>query len=208
MNIKVCIISALLTLSAAATASAKSLSVSDYPEIERYVGDERLPDSPEPWQFDKNAATYLTLSADAKAVERHDIKSGKEIEKVLDLGHTRETTLGSIEGFTMSPDGSKILVWTDSRSIYRRSTDAAYYVYEIRSRLLKPLSTEHPRQQSPLFSPDGRMVAFVADNNIYIKKLDYGSEVAVTKDGKKNAVINGVPDWTYEEEFTTTCSMT
>ena len=51
------------------------------------------------------------------------------------------------------------------------------------------------------------MVAFVAGNNIYIKKLDYNTEVAVTTDGVCNGIINGVPDWTYEEEFTTTCSM-
>ena len=208
MNIKFCIIATIFTLSATIAVTAKSLSVNDYPEIDSYVGAGRLPLRPAEWQFDNNADTYLTLSADGRAVERHDIKSDKVIEKVIDLGHTRETTLQSIEGFTMSPDGSKILVWTDSRNIYRRSSDAVYYVYEIRSRLLKPLSTDHPRQQSPVFSPDGRMVAFVADNNIFIKKLDYGSEVPVTKDGRKNAIINGVPDWTYEEEFTTTCSMT
>ena len=69
------------------------------------------------------------------------------------------------------------------------------------------LSDNFARQQAPMFSPDARMVAFVAENNIYIKKLDYKTEVAVTKDGKKNEIINGVPDWTYEEEFTTDVSM-
>ncbi|MDE6394853.1 MAG: S9 family peptidase, partial [Duncaniella sp.] len=63
-------------------------------------------------------------------------------------------------------------------------------------------------QRSPLCSPDGLMVAFVAvDNNIYLKKLDYGTEVPVTKDGAVNQIINGVPDWVYEEEFATDCSM-
>ena len=65
----------------------------------------------------------------------------------------------------------------------------------------------HKLQQAPLFSPDSRMVAFVADNDIYIKKLDYNSEVRVTTDGAVNSIINGVPDWTYEEEFATCSSM-
>lgn len=91
--------------------------------------------------------------------------------------------------------------------IYRRSFDAEYYVFEIKRNILTRLSDNFVRQQAPMFSPDARMVAFVAENNIYIKKLDYKTEVAVTNDGKKNEIINGVPDWTYEEEFTTDVSM-
>lgn len=138
---------------------------------------------------------------------KYDIKKGTEIETVMDLTHTRETTLTHIEGFTQSPDGSKIMVWTDSRSIFRHSTDAVHYIYDTRTRILKPLSEDHPRQQSPIFSPDGRMVAFVAEGNIYVKKLDYWTEVAVTTDGAAGKIINGVPDWVYEEEFATDCSM-
>lgn len=201
-------IALLFALSIGLPAIARSLSVNDYPEIERYVGAERLPVTVEPWQYTSEGNAYLDMTADCQRVAKYDIKSGKEIETVLDLGHTRETTLDRIEGFSMSPDGSKLLLWLDSRNIYRRSTDAVYYVYEIRTRQLKPLSTAHPRQQAPLFSPDGRMVAFVADNNIFVKKLDYGTEIAVTTDGKNNAIINGVPDWTYEEEFATISSMT
>ena len=85
---------------------------------------------------------------------------------------------------------------------------AAYYVFEIKRNILRPLSKNFRMQQSPIFSPDGRMVAFVVDNNIYIKKTDYDSEVQVTTDGKRNEIINGIPDWTYEEEFGTDCSMT
>lgn len=66
---------------------------------------------------------------------------------------------------------------------------------------IKKLS-ENGLQEIPSFSPDSRMVAFVRDNNIYVaKSLDYGTEVAVTKDGKRNEIINGVPDWVYQEEF-------
>ncbi|MDE7388259.1 MAG: S9 family peptidase, partial [Muribaculaceae bacterium] len=73
---------------------------------------------------------------------------------------------------------------------------------------LKPLSAEHTRQQAPVMSPDGRMVAYMADdNNIYISKLDYGTETPATTDGDVNRIINGVPDWVYQEEFSTYRSM-
>ena len=50
--------------------------------------------------------------------------------------------------------------------------------------------------------PDGTMIAFVRDNNIFLVKLLYGnSESKVTEDGKQNSIINGIPDWVYEEEF-------
>lgn len=158
-----------------------------------------------------NSDTMVQLSDDGRRITAIDPRSGKETETLLDLDNTRENRLKSIEGFTVSPDGSKILVWTDSKPVYRRSTTARYWIYERHSRLLRPVDADAAgRQRSPLFSPDGRMLAYVnpADNNIYIHKIDYGTTVAVTKDGKINEIINGVPDWTYEEEFAATCSMT
>lgn len=196
-------LSATLSLQTATAATG----VSSYPDIDTYLGPERYATAPKAFTYLQNGNEYAQLSQDNKRIVKFDTRTGKEIETVLDLDNTRETTLKSISGFEFSPEGSKILVWRNSKYIYRRSFSAEYYVYEIRTRLLKPLSTANTRQQAPLFSPDGRMVAFVADNNIFLKKLDYGTEVAVTNDGAKNSIINGVPDWTYEEEFTTASSM-
>jgi dipeptidyl-peptidase-4 len=70
-----------------------------------------------------------------------------------------------------------------------------------------PLSEGGP-QQMPMFSPDGTMIAFVRDNNIHLVKLLYdNAESQVTKDGRTNEVINGIPDWVYEEELSTNSSM-
>lgn len=155
-----------------------------------------------------DADTYLTLSDNGKVIEQRDVKSGKVTGTLVDLANTRENTIENIEGFELSPDGSKVLLWRDVRPIYRHSYTASYYVYEVRSRLLRPLSDNFRSQRMAKFAPNSRMVAFVGgDNNIYLKKLDYNTEVAVTTDGEINSVINGVPDWTYEEEFTTDCSM-
>lgn len=187
------------------TAAAQAVSVYD---IEPYVYPNNRPAEPLNLTYAPDGESYYTLSADSRRIERFDTRSGDLLDTLFNVERTRENTLPLIEGFTLSPDASKVLVRTSTEPIYRRSTKAAYYVYEVRSRILTPLSRNHSLQQSPLFSPDSRMVAFVADNNIYIAKLDYKSEVPVTTDGAANRIINGVPDWVYEEEFTTTCSMT
>lgn len=185
--------------------SAANQSVRD---VVPFVYPENVASRPVGFTYLPDGQSYAMLSADGKKVVKYDIKTGKELEVLLDLSGTRETSLDRIEGFTMSPDASKILVWTGASYIYRRSFRASYYTYEIRTRLLRPLSGKFSTQQSPIFSPNGRMVAFVApDNNIYVRKLDYQTEVAVTEDGAFGKIINGVPDWVYEEEFQTTCSM-
>ncbi|MDE5785370.1 MAG: S9 family peptidase [Duncaniella sp.] len=199
----------LLTLLSAATLSlSASSAVKVDASMAEYVYPGNTPAAPAQMIFESDGTTYLSYSPEAKKISRHDLKTGKELETVMDLNSTRSVSLKSIEGFTLSPDGSKILVYIDRKPVYRRSFTARYYVYEIRTRMLTPLSDEHDVQRAPVFSPDGRMVAFVAgDNNIYLKKLDYGTEVDVTRDGASGSVINGVPDWTYEEEFMTDCSM-
>ncbi len=176
-------------------------------DLAEYVYPANRPAAPPSFVYAPDGNGYLMLSSDLKTVDRYDITTGKKIETIFDVGNTRETTLPLIQGFEMSKNGRYLLVYYNSEYIYRRSFTAEYFVYEVRTRLLKPLSTEFRRQQSPVMSSDGRQVAFVAENNIYIHKNDYNSQVAVTKDGEKNKIINGVPDWVYEEEFSTNVSM-
>lgn len=177
--------------------------------LEKYVYPANAPARAPEMTYLPDGSGYLMKGDDSRSVVKYDIRTGKEIETVFSADNARETKLNRpIEGFTLSPDGSKLLVWNNSEMIYRRSFRANYYVYEIRTKILRPLSEKQTLQQAPLFSPDGRMVAFMGtDNNIYIKKIDYNTEVAVTTDGRRNEIINGVPDWTYEEEFATVSSM-
>jgi len=105
-----------------------------------------------------------------------------------------------ITGFLLSESEYVLLFPTESESIYRRSSRANYFIYDRANKTLKPLSTKG-KQQSPSISPNGTQVAFVRDNNIYLKDIATGTETAVTTDGKKNEIINGVTDWVYEEEF-------
>ncbi len=197
-----------LALSSLISLTASAVNVSDFADLDKYVG-VRSSVSPAPFNYLQDGSQYLQLAANGTKIVKIDTRTGNEIETVMDVNNTRESKISRIEGYTLSPEGTKILVYTNRRNIYRHSFDAIYYVYEIRTRLLKPLSTEFERQQAPLFSPDGRMVAFAAaDNNIHLKKLDYGTELPVTTDGEVNKIINGIPDWTYQEEFATESSMT
>ncbi len=91
-----------------------------------------------------------------------------------------------------------MLIKTQTDPIYRHSTKASFYVWDSRS--LVPLS-ESGKQRDATFSPDASKVAYSIDNNLYYKDLTTGKEVQITKDGKKNAIINGAADWVYEEEF-------
>lgn len=148
--------------------------------------------------------SYTQLSPDHKRIVRHSFKTGKEIATVFDV----ETARGSkklpyIDGYIMSPDEHRILIQTETKGIYRRSYTAVYYIYDVRNNTLEPLSEGGP-QQVPLFSPDGNVIAFARGNNLFLVKMLLGNaEVQVTKDGKFNEVINGLPDWVNEEEFTT-----
>lgn len=179
----------------------------DVEGIAKYVYPGNTPDSPKSFTYMPDGESYLLLSEDGKSIARYETATGKQLEIVLDVTHTRENSVKSVESFSLSPDGSKLLLYTTKTPVYRHSFKADWHVFEIKRNILRPLSKNFSVQQSPLFSPDGRMVAFVAENNIYIKKIDYDSEVAVTKDGAVDRIINGIPDWTYEEEFATDCSM-
>ena len=148
---------------------------------------------------------YAATNGNTRIV-KCEYRTGHEVDTLFDVKTARECDLKSFDGFSLSPDEKHLLIYADSEPIYRRSFKATYYTFEIRRNLLKPLS-EGGKQQVAVYSPNGRMVAFVRDNNIYIKKLDYGTEVAVTRDGKRNQIINGVPDWVYEEEFAMTSTL-
>lgn len=144
---------------------------------------------------------YTQISADRKRIVKYSFKTGKEVESIFDVETARDCPIKSFDDYIMSPDEKLILIQTETKPIYRRSFTAEYYIYNIRNNTIEPLSKNGP-QQVPLFSPDGFQIAFVRDNNIFLVKLLFGnSESQVTKDGEYNKVLNGIPDWVYEEEF-------
>lgn len=156
----------------------------------------------------KDGESYAMISKDGKKVEKYSYKTGKRTGVLFDVNNTVGESVDCFDNYIMSPDETKMLIQTKTERIYRRSFTATYYIYNIADRRLERLSDGGP-QQSPVWSPDGLKVAFVRENNIYLIKLLYGnSESQVTKDGKPGGVINGVPDWVYEEEFAFNSALT
>lgn len=145
--------------------------------------------------------TYARISDDGKRIVTYSFKTGRELSVLFDVNNTMGEKISSFDGYTMSPDGTRLLIQTKTNYIYRRSYTAVHYIYTIASRKLERLSDGGP-QQVPTWSSDGQQVAFVREGNIFLVKLLYdNAEIQVTKDGKFNEVINGIPDWVNEEEF-------
>jgi dipeptidyl-peptidase-4 len=144
---------------------------------------------------------YVQITPDGRQIVQYSFKGGKQTAVLFDLDNTMGETIKSVEGYVMSPTGTHMLIQTNTEYIYRRSFKADFYIYTIKSRKLERLSAGG-KQQVPMFSPDGNQIAFVRDNNLWLVKMLYdNAESQVTKDGKFNEIINGIPDWVNEEEF-------
>lgn len=145
--------------------------------------------------------TYARISLDGERVVCCSFKTGKELSVLFDVKNTMGCKIDGFDDYVLSPDGKRMLIQTKTERIYRRSFKADFYIYNIESRRLDRLS-DGDKQQIPTWSPDGQQVAFVRGGNIFLVKLLYdNAEIQVTKDGKFNEVINGLPDWVNEEEF-------
>jgi dipeptidyl-peptidase-4 len=147
----------------------------------------------------KDGLHYTTLEDGARIV-KYNYKTGDEAGIIFDLTTVENAPIRHFSSYEFSDDETKILLTTDRQPIYRRSFTAQYYIWNLVTKALSPLS-EKGKQQLATFSPNGERVAFVRDNNLFVKSLKFGTESQVTTDGKANEIINGAPDWVYEEEF-------
>jgi dipeptidyl-peptidase-4 len=156
----------------------------------------------EKYHFMNDGENYSLLVND-KAVVKYNIKTGETIDTIFSIYKTKKYPIKDISGYEFSPNESKLLIYTNVKKRYRRSFTADYYVYDIKRNEIEKLS-ENGAQEVPLFSPDSRYIAFARENNLYLKKLEFNTETSITKDGQIGSIINGTPDWVYEEEFTAT----
>jgi dipeptidyl-peptidase-4 len=150
---------------------------------------------------------YYQANADRTIIVRYAYKTALPVDTAFNAKRARECPFDAFEGFLISPDGKRLLLYTGAEPIYRRSFRAVYYYYDIRRNLVRKLTGNSDKQQDPVFSKDGRMLAYVASNNIWLAKFDYDTESQITKDGQAGSIINGTTDWVYEEEFGITCLM-
>ncbi len=145
----------------------------------------------------KNGQYYTSL--DAEGIVKYDIVTGKAVENLAVFASLSPKI--QPDDYALSADEKKILFTTNTEPIYRRSFRADYYVYDLTTKTLKPLTTEG-RQSYATFSPDGSQVAFVRENNLFVVDINKGFALTqITSNGKFNSIINGSTDWVYEEEL-------
>ncbi len=142
---------------------------------------------------------YTTLEKGTKII-KHDFATGKEVGVIVDLSDIGDSPVKNISGYEFNSGETMVLIYTNRQGVYRHSFTADYYIIDIERKEIAPL-TDEGKQMVASFSPDGDKVAFVKDNNLYLKKLKFNTVSEITKDGELNKILNGIPDWVYEEEF-------
>ena len=126
----------------------------------------------------------------------HTPTTGEAVDTLFNLATARGQF--TVQGF-VSADENRCSI--EIGATYRRSFRADYFYFDVRRNLVRRLSDQPGKQMIPTFSPDGKMVAYVIDNDIWLTKFDFDTESRVTTDGEVGKVMNGVTDWVYEEEF-------
>ena len=140
---------------------------------------------------------YTTNNYAASKIEKFSYKTGKLSSTVVNYSILG---MGHVSDYEFSADEKKILFITNRKAIYRHSFYADYYIYDLKTKKAEKL-TPGGAEQLATFSPDAQKIAFIRANNIFIKNLNSGDIEQITSDGKINEIINGAPDWVYEEEF-------
>jgi dipeptidyl-peptidase-4 len=146
-----------------------------------------------------NTNQYTVLNAEglSQTIDLYDYATLKKVSTLINSKDHKE--LPSINSYIFSGDEKKMLLASKKTMIYRRSFTADYYLYDIQT---KQLSKVFDQVQEPVFSPDGKKIAYAKDNNLFLYDIATKKTQQITADGKKNEVINGITDWVYEEEFT------
>jgi len=149
----------------------------------------------------KNTNQYTVLNSDRTAksqqIDLYDFATLQKVSTLIDTKNHKELADG-IDSYTFSKDEKQILIANNSTPIFRHSFTADFYLYDLAS---KSLSKILEQVQVPTFSPDGTKIGFAKTNNLYIYDIASKTTAQVTTDGAKNAIINGITDWVYEEEF-------
>jgi len=149
----------------------------------------------------KNTNQYTVLNYDRVAktfqIDLYDFATLKKVNTLLDTKNHSELT--SIDSYTFNSAETQLLIGLNSDQIYRHSSVADFYIFDIASKSLQKLAEY--KIQEPTFSPDGKKIAYGYQNNLYVFDSATKSHTQITNDGKKNAIINGITDWVYEEEF-------
>ncbi|MBK8600206.1 MAG: S9 family peptidase [Flavobacterium sp.] len=150
----------------------------------------------------KNANQYTVLNFDRASrtmqIDLYDFSTLNKIATLIDTKNHKDLA-GGIDSYSFNSDEKMILIASNSNQIFRHSFTADYFLYDTVSKELTKLFDF--QVQEPTFSPDGKMIAYAKENNLFVYDIATKKSTQITSDGKKNAIINGITDWVYEEEF-------
>ena len=150
----------------------------------------------------KNTNQYTVLNLDRRSgsaqIDLYDFATLKKVTTLIDTKSHKDLSNG-IDSYTFDASEKMILLACNTNQIFRHSFTADYHLYDIASKKLKKLFDF--QVQEPTFSPDGKKIAYAKENNLYVYDLGSNKSTAITTDGQKNSIINGITDWVYEEEF-------
>ncbi len=147
-----------------------------------------------------NGDFYSLLNTDKETKSTTvDMYSYKTLEKVKTIVSSNDLKdLDGFSSYSFNNDETKLILGTNFSPVYRHSFTGTFYIYDIAS---EKLSLIGKNIQEPTFSPDNLKIAYAKNNNLFVKNLATNAITQITKDGKKNSIINGTTDWVYEEEF-------
>ncbi len=148
----------------------------------------------------KDGIHYTRLEDGGSKIVMYTYATGEKVKEIFNSEWHTYVGPKHIVAYEFSDDEQKILLISNKQKIYRRSYTADYHIFDTRYKTAQKLS-DQPKQMVAEFSPNGKSVAFVSNNNLFIKSLSFDTEYQVTDDGLYNNVLNGIPDWVYEEEF-------
>jgi dipeptidyl-peptidase-4 len=148
-----------------------------------------------------NDGIHYTILENDSEIVKYSYQSGEQVEVIFSILSDSTLDISEISDYQLSDNESAILIASGKNKIYRYSYSTDYYVFRLSDQKLIRIF-DQGNQQLAAISPDGKRVAFVFENNLYIKNIETGELYQVTSDGRKNYIINGAPDWVYEEEFT------
>lgn len=155
------------------------------------------------FNFQKDGRHFTKI--DERYIKQYDLTTGEFTKNLADVKSalgSRYSDQFSFDGFGFSKNEEKIIIKTESESIYRRSSKGIFFVYTIGDQdSLEPIDGFGTKVSYATFNNNAEKVAFVKENNLYCKDLNSGEITQVTKDGQSNQIINGATDWVYEEEF-------
>jgi len=195
MIMKVIRLLAILLLIATTTVAQQKISVEEiYKGAFRTKGMDEL-------QSMKNTNQYTILNSDrATQSQKIDLYDYATLKQVSTIISTKDFPILSngIDSYIFSADEKQLLIANNSVPIYRHSFTADFFLYDIET---KKLSKLFEQVQVPTFSPDGLKICYAKENNLFIYEIASKKTTQITSDGLKNAVINGITDWVYEEEF-------